>query len=224
MEANWSISLLLIILSTVQGQLARKARIANRRANTLIRELKTVQNDLSIAQGKLNLMNRNIYPVNGSATNRHTWSATSTDKVLIVDAYLGAGTKCNKQQITGWTSNLDIYYAGSTVTEQAAVTFNTGTGTFTAPAAGWYNICTSFRFQNSGTSNDVTIKKNGVVVGALGNAVELDWRSTGTCIVQSLAANDQITVHHESGGSGDCIQETGWLYGRFLVNMIANLS
>ena len=28
--------------------------------------------------------------------------------------------------------------------------------------------------------------------------------------VQSLAANDQITVHHESGGSGDCIQETGW--------------
>jgi len=181
-----------------------------------------LEKDLTEAQSGIDLAETNFDKSAKSRSKRHTWSATSTDKVLVVDAYLSSGDKCGKQTITGWTSNLDIYYAGKTVTEQTAVTFNTGTGTFTAPAEGWYNICASMRFKQGGNSNDVTIKKNGAVIAAFGNAVDYDWRSTGTCTVQKLAANDQITVVHESTGGSDCIQETGWLYGRFLVNMIAN--
>jgi len=183
-----------------------------------------LEKDLEAAQTGIDQAQSNFDKSGISRSKRHTWSASSEDKVLVVDAYLSTGEKCGPQTITGWTSNLDIYYAGKTVTEQTAVTFNTGTGTFTAPAEGWYNICASMRFKQGGNSNDVTIKKNGAVIAAFGNAVDWDWRSTGTCTVQKLAANDQITVHHESGGGSDCIEETGWLYGRFLVNMIANSS
>jgi len=221
----YTLSALLLCASVVQGGMkARKLKkIVNRKTKATLSELKAFENDLKAVEGQWESLKTRSLDMNSQiASNRHTWSATSTDKVLIVDAYLGSGDKCGTQTITGWTSNLDIYYAGSTVTEQTAVTFNTGTGTFTAPAAGWYNICASFRFKKSGNSNDVTIKKNGAVIGAFGNAVDWDWRSSGTCLIQSLAVNDQITVVHESTGGSDCIEETGWYYGRFLVNMIAN--
>jgi len=224
---------LLVYLSTiflcaalVQGMKKKKLKkLINKKTKAAMAEIKALQADLDTAENQWQtIQSRSLDMMDQLATNRHTWSATSTDKVLVVDAYLGSGDKCGAQTISGWTSNLDIYYAGSTTTEQAATTFNTGTGTFTTPAAGWYNICASFRFRQGGNANDVTIKKNGAVIGAFGNAVDWDWRSAGTCLIQNLAANDQITVVHESTGGSDCIEETGWYYGRFLVNMIANAS
>ena len=36
------------------------------------------------------------------------------------------------------------------------------------------------------------------------------WSQSSFSKFQKLAANDQITVVHESTGGSDCIQETGW--------------
>ena len=77
------------------------------------------------------------------------------------------------------------------------------------------------------------------VVGGYGSAVTYDWRSTGICIdevgdsyyvifytkhhfLQFLAASTTVTVKHQSGGSSDCIQSTGWPYNKFTVHTIAN--
>jgi len=223
-EMKWRLKLLVLCLGLVKATQAatRAEKRALRKANWA--EALALETEIAAAQSQLDQLQTSVDSLTSGRKKRHTWSATSTDKVLVVDAYLGTGDKCGKQTITGWTSNLDIYYAGSTTTEQTAATFNTGSGTFTAPAEGWYNICASLRFKKGGNSNDVTLKKNGNVIAAFGNAIDWDWRSTGTCTVQKLAANDQITLVHESTGGSDCIQETGWLYGRFLVNMVANSS
>ena len=90
---------------------------------------------------------------------------------------------------------------------------------------------------------DITIKKNGAVVAAFGDAVQTDWRSTGTCVIlvnkfilafgssllanksphfQDLTTANTVTMHLESGGSSDCIQETGWFYARFNGYLISD--
>merc|ERR1712080_676963 len=124
------------------------------------------------------------------------------DIIALWDYQLGGyTTKCGPQQVTGWTETLDI----------------ASSGTFTVPTglAGYYNICVFFRFLKGGNAVDVTLKVNGARVAAFGDAIEYDWRSTGTCTIQKLAAAATVTIHLESGGGSDCIEETGWYYGKF---------
>lgn len=120
-----------------------------------------------------------------------------------------------------WSEKVDWWRNGATV--QATKQFTSSTGLSTTPVAGYYHICaysrwvpgTSrpchrscvLRFQKSGNSNEVCIRKNsGTRIACYGNAVEYDWRSTGVCTNQLLATTDTISLYHESGGSSDCIQ------------------
>merc|ERR1712080_518892 len=145
------------------------------------------------------------------------------DIIALWDYQLGGyTTKCGPQKVTGWTETLDIHYAAGTAAGtdgvQSTIKLVTASsGTFTVPTglAGYYNICVFFRFLKGGNAVDVTLKKNGAVVAAFGDAIEYDWRSTGTCTIQKLAAADTVTIHLESGGGSDCIEETGWYYGKF---------
>merc|ERR1711874_60512 len=145
------------------------------------------------------------------------------DVIVIFDYTLGSGsttiTKCGPQTVTGWTKTLDVYYTTSALS--TTVVFTASSGTFTAPSKGYYVLCAFFRFQNSGNAVDVTIRVSGSRVAAFGDSIQTDWRSTGTCTVQKLAAAATATVHIESGGSSDCVQETGWYYARFHGYLIA---
>merc|ERR1712080_684662 len=100
------------------------------------------------------------------ANLRTTIAAADSDAVAVADAYLASGTKCGPTQVTR----------------------------FTAPVTGWYMVCAFFRFRNTGNSNDVTIRKNGAIVAAFGNAIQYDWRSTGTCTIQKMTANEYIDL------------------------------
>lgn len=156
---------------------------------------------------------------------RTTPTAAAGDTVVIVDATLGSGTtKCGTTQVTGWTENIDDFYLSTATAVSATLkSFDSTTGIFKpqVTGGGWYKICVFFRFKNSGNSNDVTIKKDGSVVAAFGNAVTEDWSSTGTCTIQHVLNANSITVHHESGSSSDCIEETGWKYARFMAHLIS---
>jgi len=146
---------------------------------------------------------------------------SAQDVVALWDYQLGGyTTKCGAQQVTGWTETLDVYYAagaaaGTAGAVQATKLVTASSGTFTAPVAGYYNICAFFRFLKGGNSVDITLKVSGTRVAAFGDAIEYDWRSTGTCTIQKLAAAATVTIHLESGGGSDCIEETGWYYGKF---------
>merc|ERR1711981_1505263 len=124
-----------------------------------------------------------------------------SDEVSIFDYYLsGYTTKCGPQQVTGWTKNVDARYVAGT------------NNAFVAPVAGFYSICGWLRFKQGGNSVDITMRVNNNRKAAFGDAIQTDWRSTGTCFNYELAANDQVTMYLESGGSSDCIEETGWRY------------
>jgi len=142
------------------------------------------------------------------------------DSITVVDADYNTGTTCGPHDLTSWTTNLDIYNAPGAAADSAN---SFSAGTFTAQVAGWYHICVFLRFKNSGNSNDVTLLKNGVtVIAAFGNAITYDWRSTGTCVTVSLAANENVKVRHQSGSGSDCVEETGWKYGKFIVHNVGN--
>ena len=87
--------------------------------------------------------------------------------------------------LTGCTRTIDAFASSA---ENAAFTTNTytitGTCFFSAPVAGYYNICFHARFKNSGNSNDVTIAAGSQqYAAAFGDADTRDWRSTGTCFI-----------------------------------------
>merc|ERR1712080_120700 len=108
--------------------------------------------------------------------------------IAIVDATLGGyATKCGSQVVTGWSTNLNLYYAKGADTD----------------------------------SSDPFTASSGTVVAAFGNADTRDWRSTGNCVVLRLTTTNSVTVKHQSGGSSDCIEETGWYYSRFIAHNIA---
>merc|ERR1740137_241979 len=130
-------------------------------------------------------------------------AATTTDIFAIGDMYLsGYSTKCGPQTITGWTSSLDIYYSKTATTDSTSTYVSTGSGTYTAPEAGYYNICAFLRFKKGG------------------DAVDGDWRSTGTCVIRLLAAGNTVYIRNNSGGGSDCVEETAWRYGRLGVYMV----
>ena len=80
--------------------------------------------------------------------------------------------------------------------------------------------------------------QGGSIVAAYGSGITEDWRTTGVCFdavhtpqkyllfyekyFQYLAANTQVQVRHQSGGSSDCIEYTGWPHNKFTVHTIAN--
>merc|ERR1740124_492710 len=103
-------------------------------------------------------------------------AATTTDIFAIGDMYLsGYSTKCGAQTITGWTSSLDIYYSKTATTDSTSTYVSTGSGTYTAPEAGYYNICAFLRFKKGGNAVDVTVYAGGSVVAGFGDAVDGDW-------------------------------------------------
>ena len=90
----------------------------------------------------------------------------------------------------------------------------------------------------------MTITAGGSTVAGFGDAVDADWRSTGTCLIrvrhktmkslltrvklmnilfmlQRLAAGNTVNIRQQSGGGSDCVQETSWRYGRLSVYLIA---
>merc|ERR1712002_739321 len=126
-------------------------------------------------------------------SDRHV---VGTNAIVVVDAHY-TGNQCGQFTLTSFSNNLNVYLTAARVTGTAPFS----SGTFTAPVAGWYHICSFSRFKNGGNSNDVTILSGGsTVIGGYGNAVTYDWRSTGICIDEFLAANTQVTVKHQSGG------------------------
>merc|ERR1712002_605657 len=148
-------------------------------------------------------------------SNRHV---VGTNDIVVVDAHY-TGNQCADFTLTSYSTNLNVYLKADGTTGTAPFS----SGTFTAPVAGWYHICSFSRFKNTGNSNDVTILTGGsTVIGGYGSAVTYDWRSTGICLDQFLAANTQVTVKHQSGGGSDCIQSTGWPYNKFTVHTIGN--
>jgi len=149
---------------------------------------------------------------------------TTADVIWAASMYLSnTGDRCGPQILTGCTRTIDAYASG---TENAAFTTNTytitGTCFFSAPVAGYYNICFHARFKNSGNSNDVTIAAGSQqYAAAFGDADTRDWRSTGTCFIYSLTAGQQVYAWARHGGSSDCVQETSWRYGVQSVYLIA---
>merc|ERR1711970_1193453 len=118
-------------------------------------------------------------------------AATTADTFAIGDMYLtGYSNRCGPQTITGWTSSLDIYYTTTAVVDSTNVYVSTGSGTYTAPVTGF------------------------------GDAVDGDWRSTGTCLIRKLTAGNTVYIRNNSGGSSDCVEETNWRYGRLAVYMV----
>eukprot|EP00091_Calanus_sinicus_P017989 TRINITY_DN3962_c0_g1_i7.p1 TRINITY_DN3962_c0_g1~~TRINITY_DN3962_c0_g1_i7.p1 ORF type:complete len:243 (-),score=82.88 TRINITY_DN3962_c0_g1_i7:120-848(-) len=148
-------------------------------------------------------------------------AATTADTFSIGDMYLsGYTTKCGPQTITGWTNSLDIYYSTTAVADSTNTYVSTGSGTYTAPVNGYYNICAFLRFKKGGNAVDVTVYAGGSVVAGFGDAVDQDWRSTGTCIIRLLSAGNTVYIRNNSGGGSDCVEETAWRYGRLGVYMV----
>eukprot|EP00090_Calanus_glacialis_P007943 TRINITY_DN1632_c0_g1_i2.p1 TRINITY_DN1632_c0_g1~~TRINITY_DN1632_c0_g1_i2.p1 ORF type:complete len:255 (-),score=59.40 TRINITY_DN1632_c0_g1_i2:110-874(-) len=148
-------------------------------------------------------------------------AATTANTFAIGDMYLsGYSTKCGPQTITGWTNSLDIYYSTTVATDSTTTYVSTGSGTYTAPVNGYYNICAFLRFKKGGNAVDVTVYAGGSVVAGFGDAVDADWRSTGTCIIRLLTAGNTVYIRNNSGGGSDCVEETAWRYGRLGVYMV----
>ena len=68
------------------------------------------------------------------------------NQVVVCDYVLNSGNRqCGPRTITGWTQNVDYYKDADPATNTETATFNTGTGIFTPPVAGYYKICANSR-------------------------------------------------------------------------------
>merc|ERR1712236_77990 len=173
-----------------------------KRAKTMEKKVKKLQKEIAAAE-KL-----------AEVSDRHDFNV---DAITVVDAHY-TGNQCGPFTLTSWSTNLNIFAdAGSTTDSSNPFS----SGTFTSPKNCWYHICSFSRFKNSGNSNDVTILQGGSVVAAYGSAVTYDWRSTGICFDTYLSTGTTITVRHQSGGSSDCIQSTGYPYNKFTAHTVA---
>ena len=167
---------------------------------------------------------------------QRTTSGTAAGPVVLMDATLSSGTtKCGPQTITGWTENYDYWRNTAT---QTTSQFTPSTGAFVPPVNGYYKICSSARFQNSGNAVDMTLLNGGSIIAGYGSALQTDWRTTGVCTIQQLSTTSSITLRLQSGGSSDCVQvnfrtnfvftlfivyfqETSYLYTRLSIHLIS---
>ena len=67
------------------------------------------------------------------------------NQVVVCDYVISSGQQCGPRTITGWTQNVDYYRDADSTTNTETATFNTGTGIFTPPVAGYYKICANSR-------------------------------------------------------------------------------
>ena len=168
-----------------------QARAQIKTVGALNTQVAAVANEVSALQSRVSDLQR-------------TTTGTATSPVVVVDATLSSGTtKCGPQTITGWTENYDYFFDTAIKTTSQ---FTPSTGIFIAPVLGYYKICSSARFQNSGNAVDMTILKDSSVIAAYGSALQTDWRTTGVCTVQLLTDSNQISLKLQSGGSSDCVQ------------------
>merc|ERR1712032_1375844 len=115
----------------------------------------------------------------------------NTDTFTLVDADF-TGTQCGPFDLTSWSENYDIYLAA---------------GSFA-------------RFRNTGNANDNTVYVGGTIVAAYGSGITEDWLTTEVCFDTYAATGTTIKVRHESGGSNDCIENTGWKHNKFTVHTV----
>jgi len=200
---------LIIVGAESQKPLKKKVKKNTKNIKALDDTTKKLDDRLKDAEAKL-------------AVSPASRTTIGTDEIALFDATIsGYTTKCGPQDVTGWVENLDVHYDKGSSTLITTSFFDPSTGVYTSPSAGWFKICGFFRFKLGGNSVDITLRKNGAVVAAFGDADQEDWRSTGTCIIEQLAVGNTLKLRLESGGGSDCIEETGWKYARFNAHLIA---
>jgi hypothetical protein len=145
---------------------------------------------------------------------RHVYNV---DILTVVDADY-TGSQCGPFDLTTWTENYDVYIAASGGTTDSQDTFSSGT--WTSRDNGWYHVCSFARFNGGGNANDNTVYVNNAIVAAYGSGITEDWLTTGVCFDTYAAAGTTIKVRHESGGSSDCMQNTGWKHNKFTVHTV----
>merc|ERR1711934_17866 len=193
-------------------------------AAVTLKDVKKCEANLESLREHVKTLETNLTEVQKEINEHFDLTRTGTkgsDVISIFDYYLsGYTTKCGPQQVSGWTKNVDVHYAAGT-TGTATTCCQFSSNQFTVVTKGYYSICGWLRFKQGGNSVDITIKVDGSVKAAFGDAIQTDWRSTGTCFNYQLTAGQKVTMHLESGGSSDCIEETGWRYGRFQGYLIS---
>merc|ERR1712183_170225 len=151
--------------------------------------------------------------------------ATADDVVYAASMYMNSGSRCGATQFSNCAVTLDDYVAAGTATTVSPNLSTTSSScTFTAQAKGYYNICAHARCKKGGNACDFTVSVAGAIVAGFGDAVDYDWRSTGTCFIQELAANQAVTANLRSGGSSDCIEETSYRYGIMSMYIVLPLA
>jgi len=146
-------------------------------------------------------------------------SGAVNNKQYYFDAVMPPGDKCGQQKpMIGWKVNYDQYRNNSNGNNVDNKYFNGRNGKFTAPSAGVYHCCASARCKQGGVC-DWTITKNGGsnVRASFGTRVtnRNEWQSQGVCWTEGLSERETYQVNLESTGGNDCLEETGWNYGRF---------
>merc|ERR1711973_32523 len=106
--------------------------------------------------------------------------------------------------------------------------FNAGTGLFTPPYNGFYQICMAGRVREN-AHGDLTIRVDGSQVCATGTILPSrvsnsgsGWSSHQICCNQKLTTSSAVTFWLESTGSNDCVMETTWWYTRVDIHMLLN--
>merc|ERR1712183_1252172 len=185
-------------------------------------KLKECSKSLKSISATISQLKTNMTELKAEMAKSRSTGTASTDVIQVVDSTIGGyTTKCDAGVITGWTNLLDEFWDDGSTADSATSYFSTSTGYFTAPKAGWYNICAFLRFKKGGDNSDIVIVNQGSIVAAFGDALGDDWRSTGTCLIREMAAADTLYIEQKAAsGHSNCIEETGWYYARFTTYLI----
>merc|ERR1719192_2109412 len=128
-------------------KLTKKQKKVLKKFNKVKDDYKRIQSEVDEISEELTIVENEL---NGTVTSRHTYNV---DALTVVDADSTA-TACGPYPLTSWSETLDIVIAAG-ATADSADSFSSGT--WTAPIAGWYHICSFSRFRNTGNANDVTV-------------------------------------------------------------------
>merc|ERR1711868_172403 len=207
----------ILIFCILACVLFAEAKKYSKQQMKVIKKFKNLKAKAAALEGELASLNQTVSDLEKavSVSNRHTFGV---DELTVVDAD-STGSSCGPFTLTSWTTNLDIYIAaGANADSQNQFSG----GTFTNRKSGYYHICSFTRFRQGGNANDNTVLVGGTIVAAYGSGITEDWLTTGVCFDTFLAANTAVQVRHESGGSSDCVESTGWPHNKFTVHTIAN--